>query len=96
MMKRGMILSFFKGLAYFLFFRLGSLLLCLPAWLLLVFHFTFDISIWWFIGYIIAWFVLGVLRFALIIFARYGARDEQALQNAQKNKNPYSKHNNAV
>ena len=93
MIRRGMRLSFFRGLAFYLFFRLSSLLLSLPAWVLLILHFTVDISIWWFIGYIILWFAVGILRYLLIIFARRSAQNEKEEMDAIPNKNPYSRGN---
>ena len=81
--------SFFRGLFFFLFWRISSFLLTLPAWVTLILHFTLGISIWWFWGLLIAWFVLGILRYILIRFGRWGASIEEET-NQSPNKNPYS------
>ena len=93
MVSRGMIGSVCKGFFFFLFFRIGYLLLSLPAWALLILHFTVGISIWWFAGYIILWFVVALLRYLLIVFARQCVKDEKETLARQENKNPYSHKN---
>ena len=96
MVTRGMVGSVFRGMFFFLFWRLGSLVLSFPAWILLILHFTLDISIWWFWGYLIAWFVIGILRYLLIVFSRACVKDEREKVDATENKNPYSHKGNVV
>ena len=80
-------LSVLFGLFIFLFWRVDSWLCSLPAWLTLILHFTVGLSIWWFWGTLFVWIAVGVLRYLLIVFARWGAGSEEA---PKVNKNPYS------
>ena len=75
----------------FLFYFLLSLILhwewSIPAWILLICHFVFGISIWWFVGA----FVLYVVFVRLYVhfiggMIRLGNADEAP----KDNKNPYS------
>ena len=82
------ILGFILGLLLFLFWRVDSWVCSLPAWITLILHFTIGLSIWWFWGTLAVWIVAGILRYLLIRFAIWGAKDEGEKQN--ENKNPYS------
>lgn len=75
----------------FLFYFFLSLILhwewSIPAWILLICHFAFGISIWWFVGA----FVLYVVFVRLYVhfiggMIRLGNSDEAP----KENKNPYS------
>ena len=80
-----------RFLRYVLSFVLSLLLRwywSVPAWILLVLHFTAGISLWWFVG-AFALYVTGVRVYVHIIswLVRMGNSDEPE----KKNKNPYSK-----
>lgn len=74
---------------HFLFWSLFGFMLFLPAWILLILHFTVGISIWWFWGALGVWIVIRILRMLLIRFARWGAGVEEDVDKSE-NKNPYS------
>ena len=76
------------GLLFFLFLRVESWLCSLPAWITLILHFTSSLSIWWFWATLGIWILSGVLRYLLVLFARWGASDEPV---KKENKNPYSR-----
>ena len=79
--------------------RSGNFLICLffnmlvnlewsiPAWLLLIAHFVWDLSIWWFVGALAFW-ILSMLSFMWIV----GWASEASSQPdpPKENKNPYS------
>ena len=89
-MKR--FLNTVSSLFFFLFFSLSSWLCSVPMWLTLILHFVLGLSIWWFWGTLIAWLLVGLLRFCLIRFGRWGAK-ETAAAPPRKNRNPYSAKN---
>ena len=60
----------------------------IPAWILLVLHFTVGLPIVWFWVALGAWLLLILLRTLLVIFARYGSAHRIPVP---ENKNPYSK-----
>ena len=79
-----------KFLRYVLFFLLSLALhwqWSIPAWILLVCHFVFGISIWWFVGAFLL-FVIGVRLYVRFMgtMIRLGNEDEAP----KENKNPYS------
>lgn len=78
----------FLGFVFFLFMRLDSWVISLPAWLTLILHFTTGLSIKWFILTLIVWLAVGALRFIIIMYARWGA--ESSATPPRENKNPYS------
>ena len=59
----------------------------IPAWILLVCHFVFDISIWWFVGALALWIIIMVLW---MIFIGWAASCANENNEATINKNPYS------
>ena len=74
---------------------LGSLFLSLlfhwywsiPAWILLILHFTVGISVWWFVGALLLW-IIGVRIFVRVIgWLTYMGNKPEA---ENKNVNPYS------
>ena len=79
--------------------RSGSFLACLvvnlllnfewsiPAWILLVLHFIFDISIWWFVGAFALWLFIMIAWMNVIGWA---ADCSSAPDPQKENKNPYS------
>lgn len=76
--------GFFAALGINLIFDLEW---TIPAWILLVLHFVFDISILWFIGAIALWVVgVGVKTAVFSWLIREGNRPELP----KENKNPYS------
>ena len=79
--------SILFGLLFFIFLRVDSWLCSLPAWLTLILHFTVGLSIWWFWGTLIVWIAVGILRYLLILFGRWGASSEEPYK---ENRNPYS------
>ena len=79
--------GFFSGLLFFFFLRLDSMLFSLPIWLLLILHFTSGLSLKWFFLAVGIFFLVGLIRYLVIIFARWGANQEDA---PKENKNPYS------
>lgn len=60
----------------------------IPAWILLILHFTLGISIWWFVGALLLW-IIGVRVFVHVVgwLTHMGNQPEKE----NKNKNPYSK-----
>lgn len=76
--------GFFAALGINLIFDLEW---TIPAWILLVLHFVFDISILWFIGAIALWVVgVGVKTAVFSWLIREGNRPDPP----KENKNPYS------
>lgn len=76
--------GFFAALGINLIFDLEW---TIPAWILLVLHFVFDISILWFIGAIALWVVgVGVKTAVFSWLIREGNRPDPS----KENKNPYS------
>ena len=59
----------------------------IPAWVLLVLHFTIGLPIVWFWVALGAWALAVVLRSLLVVFARYGSTHRI---ESPENKNPYS------
>lgn len=59
----------------------------IPAWILLVCHFVFDISIWWFVGALVLWFVI---MFFWMFFIGWAASCSREKSETTVNKNPYS------
>ena len=59
----------------------------IPAWILLILHFIFGISVWWSVGAFVL-YVIGVRVFVHAVgwLVHMGNEDEKP----QKNKNPYS------
>ena len=59
----------------------------ISAWTLLVLHIWFDISIWWFLGGLLVWFISIFVGMKLIGWASsYGNQKDPS----KENKNPYS------
>ncbi|MBQ3791847.1 MAG: hypothetical protein II797_01960 [Clostridia bacterium] len=81
------VLGVIGGFFFFLLFRISSWLCSLPAWITLILHFTLGLSIWWFWGTLAAWILAGLIRYLLIVFARWGARSSTRVN---ENVNPYS------
>lgn len=79
--------GFFSGLVFFFFMRLDSLFFSLPIWLLLVLHFTIKLPLKWFFLAVGIFFLVGFIRYLVLLFARWGASYEDA---PKENKNPYS------
>ena len=76
--------GFFAALGINLIFDLEW---TIPAWILLVLHFVFDISILWFVGAIALWVVgVGVKTAVFSWLIREGNRPDPP----KENKNPYS------
>lgn len=59
----------------------------IPAWILLVLHFTIGLPLVWFWAALGAWVLVIVLRTLLVMFARYGSAHRIPVP---ENKNPYS------
>ena len=59
----------------------------IPAWILLVLHFTIGLPLVWFLAALGAWVLVIVLRTLLVMFARYGSAHRIPVP---ENKNPYS------
>lgn len=78
------------GLTAFALFGLSSLIFCIPAIVALILHFTLDISIWWFVGIVIAWVVYWIFYFLMVLFGRWGQTLERETKDQNPNKNPYS------
>lgn len=74
------VLNFFLSLVFHWYWSI-------PAWILLILHFVFRISIWWFIG-AFALYVIGVRIFVHVVswLVRMGNREEKRTKNI----NPYS------
>ena len=79
--------DFFSGLVFFFFMRLDSLFFSLPIWLLLILHFTVKLPIKWFFMAVGLFFLVGFIRYLVLLFARWGASCEDPIK---ENKNPYS------
>lgn len=60
----------------------------IPAWVVLVLHYTIGINIAWFWVALGIWLFAVLLRVLLVIFARYGGQHRIL---SPENKNPYSK-----
>ena len=65
----------------------------IPAWVLLILHFTLGISIWWFVGALLLW-IVGVRVFVRVIgwLTYMGNKPEEE----NKNINPYSNKDNKI
>ena len=59
----------------------------IPAWGTLLLHFTVGLPIYWFWLTLAAWIAAGLIRFALIGFARWSSSSPDPVK---KNVNPYS------
>lgn len=70
-----------------LFFRVSSWLCSVPMWLTLILHFVIGLSFKWFWATLAVWILAGFIRYALILFGRWGASSPQP---EKENKNPYS------
>ena len=63
--------------------------LTIPGWILLVLHFLFGISIWWFVGYMGAFLIYMLIRQLIWhIIGRLGSKAKDI--PSPENKNPYS------
>ena len=86
----GKISGFFYGLFFCLFFRISSWLCSAPMWITLILHFVTGLSLWWFFATLIIWLLVGIARYSVITFARWGASSPAP---EKENKNPYSHKN---
>lgn len=59
----------------------------IPAVVLLILHFVFDISIWWFVGALGAWIVYLLIWMSIFRWAHTSSTEPQKVI---ENKNPYS------
>ena len=84
---QGRFSQFIFGLFFFFLLRLDSLLFSIPVWVLLLLHFTSGLDIKWFLIALGAFFLIGLLRYLLILFGRWGGNSEEP---KKENKNPYS------
>ena len=76
--------GFFAALGINLIFDLEW---TIPAWILLVVHFIFKISIWWFVGALLVWVIGVAIKTAVFSWLiREGNRPDPP----KENKNPYS------
>lgn len=75
------------GLFFCLFFRVSSWLCSVPMWLTLILHFVIKLSLKWFFATLIVWLAVGIIRYLVICFARWGASYPEP---DKENKNPYS------
>ena len=71
-----------------------------PAWVLLVLHFTIGLSLVWFWTALSVWFLTVLIRTLLVLFARYGGEHripspENKNPYSQKVRNPYAEKNNS-
>ena len=80
--------GFLMGLLFCLFFRTYSWICSVPMWLTLILHFVIGLSWWWFFATLAAWLLAGIIRYCVLVFARWGAG---AAPKPPENKNPYSK-----
>ena len=81
-----------SALLFTLFLRISSWVCSVPMWATLICHFVFGLSIFWFWLTLIAWLLVGVIHYLLIMFGRWGASASD--RNADKpNKNPSSQKN---
>lgn len=78
----------FYGLFIILFFSLYSWLCSTPAWVTLILHFVIDLPLYWFWISLGVWLLCGILRYLVIVFARWGAAESRTVTN--ENVNPYS------
>ena len=62
----------------------------IPALILLILHFVFDISILWFIGALVAWFLLVI---ASMLIVGFSAKCSNIKDPPKENKNIYSAKN---
>jgi hypothetical protein len=79
--------SFFYGLFFCLFFRISSWLCSAPMWITLILHFVIGLSWKWFFLTLAVWLAVGIVRYSIIVFARWGSDSVNA---ERENKNPYS------
>ncbi|MCR4563911.1 MAG: hypothetical protein K5755_04685 [Clostridiales bacterium] len=79
--------GFILGLFFCLFFRISSWLCSLPMWLTLILHFVIGLSLKWFFATLVVWLLVGIIRYCVIVFARWGGNAETPVK---ENKNPYS------
>ena len=77
------------GLFVFLFFSLSSWLCSIPMCATLISHFVFGLPIFWFWLTLALWLLAGVIRYLVIVFARWGGNSTGA-NDSKPNKNPYS------
>ena len=82
--------KFFKYLLSVLLSLLFHWYWSIPAWVLLVLHFTLGISIWWFVAALLLWIVGVRLFMRLVGWLTYMGNKKEA---ENKNVNPYSKNN---
>lgn len=80
--------DFVYGLVVCLLFRVTSWLCSLPMWITLILHFVIGLSLAWFWATLAVWLIAGLLRYAMILFGRWGAGTPEP---KRENKNPYSK-----
>lgn len=79
--------EFFYGLLFFFILRVDTLLFSVPVWILLILHFAVGLPIKWFWLGVGVFFLIGILRYLLIVFARWGGSGGEP---QKENKNPYS------
>lgn len=89
MKKSDRFLELLLSLIMVLFFRISSWICSIPAWTTLILHFVIGLDIRWFWATLAVWLLAGIVRFALINFGRWGAK-ETAKEPEKENKNPYS------
>ena len=76
--------GFFAALGINLIFDLEW---TIPAWILLVVHFIFKISIWWFVGALILWIIGVAIKTAVFSWLIHVGNIPDP---PKENKNPYS------
>lgn len=59
----------------------------IPAWILLVCHFVFDISIIWFVGALALWLFIMII---FNCFLKFSSKCSNEPDIKKENKNPYS------
>ena len=79
--------GFLYGLFFTLFFRISSWLCSAPMWITLILHFVIGLSWKWFFLTLAVWLAVGIIRYLVIVFARWGS---DSVSNERENKNPYS------
>jgi len=79
--------GFFYGLFFCLFLRVSSWLCSAPMWITLILHFVIGLSWKWFFLTLAVWLVVGIIRYSVIVFARWGS---DSVSGGRENKNPYS------
>lgn len=89
MKHSGKFASFLSGLFFTLFWHVSSWLCSLPAWITLLLHFAVGLPLYWFWLTLGAWLLVGLMRYLLLLFSRWGAREPENLP-PKENKNPYS------